>query len=39
VSVSLHALAMRSLEAHLQKLLEDGQLVQHERRWLFARPT
>ena len=39
VSVSLHALAMRSLEAHLQKLLEDGELVQHERRWSFARPT
>ncbi|MGA8707536.1 MAG: MBL fold metallo-hydrolase [Steroidobacteraceae bacterium] len=39
VSVSLHALATRSLEAHLQKLLEDGQLLQRQGRWSFARPT
>lgn len=38
VPASLHALAARSLEAHLEKLLEDGELTQAEGRWSVIAP-
>lgn len=39
VPSSLHALAARSLEAHLGKLLEDGELTYSTGRWSLVAPT
>jgi len=39
VPASLHALAGLSLRAHLEKLVEDGELKHAEGRWSIAEPT
>ncbi len=38
VPASLHTLAARSLEAHLEKLLEDGELTHTAGRWFVVAP-
>jgi glyoxylase-like metal-dependent hydrolase (beta-lactamase superfamily II)/8-oxo-dGTP pyrophosphatase MutT (NUDIX family) len=39
VSAELHPLAARSLEAHLEKLLEDGEVTHAEGRWSVRVPA